>query len=524
MGNFQKRAIKMVVPCLTLLAPILGFAANATPDFYKCSNRVSGEWNYGRAPYACDANAFGDDRFVNQNYASLLFLDHKTRETERKRYGDEINAMVKEAARVYLLKRKASASTSEIQQWTLLVQATSAHESYWSHYRYASDGRIKMMRGDYGHGHGLMQVDDRHHFPAVTEGIAWNVVTNLAYGMDILFEGWQRAPSQSCVGSATNWEPRIRSAWSAYNGGPGQICRWTKTTGTWAHNDKNFYDMLKARAWEKVVVQPNLKTSIAVACLIEKRENCSLSTPDVDPIRPQEARLYRIAGQICLVKNSIFFCLEDERDRQCLSAVGLIASEDVIEWSESQAKTFTRQNEDRHLLCASYERSLIDVGSAIQVHKNIYLRSTPAGGQLSVVPSGSILQVRDFELRGSTRDRYYRVVYNGHEGYLFAGSMNDYNMWASEVSSAKAQGSSMARLGEKVKITSTAGINMRATPGGSLVATLARHSIYTVDEIVARGADNKIYYRVKSGTKTGYIYAGLILPSETLKDWAVPTR
>lgn len=521
--TFKKAlSIKMVLACLPLLAPVSGWSVNATPDFYKCTNRVSGEWNYGRAPYACDADAFGEDRFVKTNYLGVVFQDSQSRDAERRRYGSELNAVVKEAARVYLLKRKPTASAAEIQQWILAILATSAHESYWSHYRVASDGRIKMMRGDYGHGHGLMQVDDRHHYPAVTDGIAWNLVTNIAYGMDLFYAAWDRAPSQSCVGSATNWEARIRSAWSAYNGGPAQICRWTKTTGTWAQNDKNFYNILKGRRWETIVTDPNRTPSVPVACLMEKRENCGASGGVPVSQDPQEGRLYRVAGAVCLVKNKIFFCLDDERDRSCLAAVGPIQSDALIDWTPAQLAKYSNQKEDRHLLCRSYEKSLVGVGAAIQVRKSINLRSTPAGGQIAVVPNGSVLQVRDFEVRNSTKDRYYKVGYAGKEGYLFAGATSDASSWAVEVSVSQAPRNSLARVGDKVRIVNAAGINFRSTPGGALLKNLAKGTTYKVEEVVARTGENKIYYRVKAGTQSGYIYAGLLLPQETLKDWAEP--
>lgn len=514
--------IKIAMACLPLLWPISGESANNTPDFYKCTNRVSGEWNYGRAPYACDAGAFGEDKFVKSNYLGVVFQDGQARDSERRRYGSELNAVVKTAAKIYLQKRKPNASAAEIQQWSLAILATSAHESYWSHYRVASDGRLKMMRGDSGHGHGLMQVDDRHHYPAVNEGIAWNLVTNIAYGMDIFYAAWEQAPSQSCVGGATNWEARIRSAWSAYNGGPSQICRWKKTTGTWAQNDKNFYDILKGRRWETIVTDPNRSSSVAVACLMEKRENCG--APGSDPVSqdPQEGRLYRVAGSICLVKNKIFFCLDDERDRSCLAAVGPVRSDEVIDWTPAQLAKYASQKEDRHLLCHSYEKSLVAVGSAIQVRKSINLRSTPAGGQIAVVPNGSVLQVRDFELRNASKDRYYRVSYGGKVGYIFAGGTSDASSWAVEVASGQAPRGTLARVGDKVRIVNAVGINFRSSPGGTLLKNLAKGTTHKVEEVIARTGENKIYYRIKVGTQSGYIYAGLLLPEETLTDWAQP--
>src|SRR6185503_16455432 len=103
------------------------------------------------------------------------------------------------AAIYYIKKRRPTVSTTESNWWVTAVLATASHESYWSHYRKASDAKIKLMRGDVGHGHGMMQIDDRTHFPAVENGTAWNLIGNLIYAMDILYPSWVKAPSQSCV-------------------------------------------------------------------------------------------------------------------------------------------------------------------------------------------------------------------------------------------------------------------------------------------------------------------------------------
>jgi hypothetical protein len=79
-------------------------------------------------------------------------------------------------------------------------------------------------------------------------------------------------------------------------------------------------------------------------------------------------------------------------------------------------------------------------------------------------------------------------------------------------------------LGEKVKVLNSAGINLRETPGGRLLSNLRKSSVLKVLEVVARTGENKIYYKVKSGSKTGYIYSGTLLPVDTLADWTQPTR
>lgn len=504
-------------------APILA-GANATPDYWKCTEREGGEWNYGRAPMVCAANAFGEDRVVTGSFAPVIFRDNVTRDQERRRYLEEAHAVLREAARVYLKRRKPSVSDTELQAWTLGVVATAAHESYWSHYRQTSNGRLKMMRGDFGHGHGLMQIDDRAHFPAVSRGIAWNLISHVTYAMDIYYAAWERAASQSCVKSASNyWEARIRSAWSAYNGGPARLCRWTNPNDRWAQNDKNFLSALRGRRWESLIANPNKQTSIPVVCLMENRENCAPGGGDPDPSRLVEGRYYRVGSRFCLAKNAMLFCVDEERDRSCLRAVGPVVSEDVITWTEAQASQVTRHQEDRHLLCAR-AAELIPVGSAARFKKNINLRVTPGGGILGVVPSGRTLLVRDFEVRGSNGDRYYRVRDGSREGYLFAGNKDDWRAWAEPAPSMSAVAQNLARVGERVRIENSVGINLRATPAGDLMLTIPRGTLLRVEEVAARGPQNKLYYKVQYNGRTGYIYTGSLLPEEGVLSWTRVVR
>ncbi|MBX2987273.1 MAG: SH3 domain-containing protein [Bdellovibrionaceae bacterium] len=526
MENFKAapRALFTLIFLLVLSSPL---EARDTPKYERCLNREGGEWNYGRGPEVCTASVHGEDSFIKTQMNVIVFGDAKARETERKRYATEMNALLREAARVYMKKRKPNVSEAELANWTLGVLATAAHESRWSHYRTTSDGRLKMMRGDFGHGHGLMQIDDRAHYPAIQQGIAWNLATNVTYAMDIYYAAWQLAPSASCVGNATNWIPRIRAAWSVYNGGGGKtkLCRWTKPNDPWAKNDKNFLSILTGRAWQKLVTDAGKQTDVPVACLMEKRENCAGTTPPSEkPENLLEGRFYRLSDAFCLAKNGQLHCLDDERDRQCLKDIGPVTAGNAIELTKDKAARYVRHDEDRHLLCASYDRSLLAVGEGFELRKNINLRVTPGGGLLATLPAGSRWQVRDFELRNDSKDRYYRVQSGEVEGYLYVGDADSASQWAVPVDAKLAQPTSLARVGENVLVNNAAGINLRAAPGGTLLTAVPKGQTVKVLEVTARTTNNKIYYKVQYGSRTGYIHAGSILPADTLPDWAEPKR
>lgn len=504
-----------------LLTPLAH--ATKTANYYKCTHREGGEYNYGRAPNVCDASAFGDDKTVYQDYAQNVFDDSKSRSSERSRYTQSTYALIRDAAKYYLKKRKPSASADEVTQWTLAIELVAAHESRMSHYRHTSDTRLKLMRGDLGHGHGLMQVDDRSHFSAINQGLAWNLITNLTYAMDIYYAQWERAPSQSCVGKSTNWSARIRAAWAAYNGGPGSICRWTNPKSTYAQNDKNFLDMYNSRNWRAFVVNESAPSPVDVACLIENRENCPIPGLEPSPGTPAALKvgvLYKLENQsVCTLVGTSLKCVADPRDAVCLNAITKLSSQNSEALSKAVSSQFAQGLLDRHALCTQLDSSLIDVGHFLHTESIINMRSTPGGQLLVAVPQGQKAQVLDFELRNyPTNDRYYQIQVGSTKGYIYAGDVLDHERWATLVSGSNLP-STVAQAGQKITVVTPSGINLRATPGGKLVLAIAKGTVLSVSQTVVQGANNEIYYKVSHGGHTGYIYSGSLLPVDTIGQW-----
>ncbi|WP_303907996.1 hypothetical protein [Thiohalomonas denitrificans] len=222
-------------------------------DWWKCPELLDGSWAFGRVPYGCDVEEFGSTRVVRSDYRAYIFDDEEPRDGERIRYMGELYPFLADEAAAYIRSRRPEVSDLEVENWQHAVYTTAHQETFWTHYREASTYRgrlLTMVRGDAGHGHGLMQIDDRYHTDAIGSGKGWRLDDNLIYALDIYYEGWQRAPGEWCVGSADQWMARARSAYSAYNGGPGEICRWMDSTHTWARNDEGFYDKYTGKEWE----------------------------------------------------------------------------------------------------------------------------------------------------------------------------------------------------------------------------------------------------------------------------------
>lgn len=495
-----------------------------TPDYYKCVARVGGEWNYGRAPQACNASSFGDDRVLLQDYSELLFVDTEQREVERARYMQDLHSVIRDAAVYYLKKRKADVSSDELSWFVLGIMTTAAQESYWSQYRVTPDNKLKMMRGDYGHGHGMMQVDDRAHFPAIERGVGWNLSLQLAYAMDIFYSGWQKSLSSSCVKSATDYPSRIRAAWAAYNGGPSKLCRWKNPNDPWAKNDKNFYNQLSNRTWMKFVADQSKISPINISCLMEKGTSCAKPSDPVqnpEPEVPKSQQLYTTREtQACIFVNQVFQCVQMEKDRLCLLVKDQFNPEKFIPMSEELSLQFPRLVLDRHTLCKEYNSGLIAVGQSIQTLKNINLRTSVGSGIVGVVPSGSVLAVLDFEIRNANlNEYYYKVKYKNTTGYLYAGDVRSTRTWVKGVTETSSPESSVAMANQNIQVIKQGGINMRATPAGTVQTVVNTNAVVMVEKVVIQNQDNEVYYLVSYNGKKGYIYSGKLLPKETVKMW-----
>jgi hypothetical protein len=250
-------------------------------DYYNCVDRVGGVFEWGRAPSGCNIEPWGDSVYARQAFGLLIHVDSRDRVDERARYMQETAAVLRDAAAYYLRLRRPAVDDAEVREWQRAVYALAHQESFWTHYREpVSDLRLKMLRGDSGHGHGMLQVDDRYHLPALEDGAGWNLFRNLSYGFDIFFDAWQDAASASCVvatfGSEPYWEERSRSAYSAYNGGPARLCRWTDPDNPFAQNDRGFADKYRARAWRTEIADADHVTRLNVACYLEGGLDCPL--------------------------------------------------------------------------------------------------------------------------------------------------------------------------------------------------------------------------------------------------------
>lgn len=486
--------------------------SNPTPNYYKCEHKVGGSWDYGRVPNGCDVNPFGDPNYVQSTFSPIIFDDTQTRSIEKSRYIDSMVPLIRDASVYYLASRKSSASEAEKEAWGNAVLAVTHQETFMTHYRLATDNRIKMIRGDYGHGHGMMQVDDRWHFAEINEGKGWQIFENITYALDIFYDGWQKASSASCV---KNLYDRSRSAYSIYNGGSSKVCRWTNPNDRWAQNDKNYKAKLDAKEWQQWVSDLNAPSVLNVGCFMEGNDVCGA-------LKISENMLLKTPSNgYCIAYEGTLSCVEKEKDGICLTnALGLNITTSSVSISQSQVDEYSLNSYSR-LVCQDSIRNSFGVGEAIIPQKDITLRDTPGGSDIGAVNEGNVYQVLDFVIRNDVNAyRYYKVKGSAGVGYIYAGKNTDATTWVEKGEYTLLEDVIIPQRGDVIKIVPSSGINLRSTPGGELLGNISQNSEVVIEGTTINGDIDKVYYQVSDVGVTGYIYGGQ-LEQDTLKNWAV---
>ncbi|MDR7297404.1 hypothetical protein J2X16_002751 [Pelomonas aquatica] len=536
------RLLAFFTLCFSACLGLAGSAQAAytpTPNDWACTNKVGGTWTHGRAPSGCDAAAFGPDSFVRGNYSGVIFSDASSSLVdERKRYMQAMYPVIRDASQRYLLSRKPAVSARELEAFQRGTYATLRQETFWSHYRDAqlAAGQpylLKMMRGDSGHGHGMMQVDDRYHFVQLQEGKGWNMMQNFTYAIDIYYAAWEAAPN-ACLGGVTTpvgtaaevdayWRSRARSAWSAYNGGPTKVCRWQNAADVNVAKDNGYRDNYDNRLWLVDVADLTKAAAIDVACLMDNGPSCPVPTGG----SAEPGKLLQVGAAACVLNGSTLECVDDVRDAACLAGRASFDDGSITPVYVAQTAGYARIDHNRHQLCRAQVPGLQSLASAISTLQPLDLRSAPDGMVLGQAAAGSY-QVLDFMVVGSQQQkRLYRIraALNGAttDGWIDAGDATNHATRA--VGAAPTGAGAIAYAGDWVAVVPN--LNMRATPGGALLVAIPAGTAVQVKEVFGTASANNLYYRVEyvhsdGVLREGWIFAGNLYPASTLANWAVP--
>ncbi len=264
---------KYVLSAVALVFVVIVTARAEAIISLTCTHKVSGSWNFGVSPYACNVSPSMTQWTTRYQFSPVIFDHTKTLSTVRIEYMSNMYTLLRDVGTYYIKRRKPTVTTTEKNAFLQGLYALAHQETFWTHYRKPTDGIIRYMRGDYDHGHGVMQIDDRSHVAALNEGKGVDLVYNIVYGLDVYYAAWVKAATAYCVGGATNYTARARAAWSAYNGGPSRICRFytSPTSG-----DSGYYTKLTQKLWLNYVQSTTALTPFNVSCLVEGTRPCSL--------------------------------------------------------------------------------------------------------------------------------------------------------------------------------------------------------------------------------------------------------
>ncbi len=283
MKIYTKAILGMVVA-----ASMHGYAQ--TQDNYLCDHRVEGEAaTFGMTHYGCDVKPFGDEEFVTKKFSELVFDDQQSSESG---YVEEMLPVLRDAADYYLQQRQPEATEQAREDWRRAVMALAQQQSFWTHYRQGSDGRLKMSRGDNGHGHGLMQLDDREHFNEIVAGKGWNLFENISFALDAYYAPWTDYAGGNCSTEASA-KVTAQYAYAVYSGGASEGCRFEQTDNPWQAQDDQFAQYWEQQAWLNLSSEPNAAASVDVACFMEGEEGCV----PLGPLPPPKADIGSL-GQI----------------------------------------------------------------------------------------------------------------------------------------------------------------------------------------------------------------------------------
>lgn len=228
---------------------LLLFATPSAAKASRCTQKLEGTWQFGRAPYGCGIEK-SLARDYSRKYGSLIFDEGKPRAKETQRFIREMHDFLSYYARNYYLRRDPHADEAELNEWTRLVLSAAHQESYWTHFRMGKDDTFRVFKGDGFHGHGILQIDDRSHKKIVESNKVYDLTSHVIYAFDVLYSMRQNAIKKPCKGGKTV-EAISRSAYSAYNGGPASKCRWTNSGKKWSRNDKDFLEKYRGQLWRK---------------------------------------------------------------------------------------------------------------------------------------------------------------------------------------------------------------------------------------------------------------------------------
>ncbi len=505
-----------------------------------CNHKESDGADVGDHSNLCDADVFGNSKMAESLYGDVIFNRNEDVSVEKTKYVTQLYALIKSAAKQFILKKEPKASKARISRFADDIMTIAFHESRLTHYAFGKDKRFKLMAADVRLvSRGLMQINQTFHASRDRDN-SLDIYGNISLGMDLIYNNEKyiddsiNKGTMSCISkqekSQKGYEDlRLRSAWSAYNSGSA-FCRFRRND-KWSGNDKLFLADMNRGGWRSFISDSNLSSKIDVACLENGDEFCALPLATQSTKDMSKVLMFNDGGS-CFVDptNGSTVCADSLRLSQCFGVVenavkfplqvslneGL--SEKII---DANAKVYS----DREALCSLKVPGLIKVGEFLSLKKMVALYDEIDGKRIATLnPSAQVYQVIDYTVKGQSNfERYYKIASSrGHYGYIYAGNKKNFDSYTKKESSKNSATTlSIPHVGTKLTVTIQGGLKIYSQPdtNSSSVGLLNQNTTFAAEDVQIKGSDNQIFIKISSADKEGYIYVGRTYISNTLKQY-----
>lgn len=443
--KFKSTARSIATSLLTVVISFVSVSSaqaegKSADKSFVCNNPdVRGGW--GALKLGCDADQFGDVERIQSIYPMLVFDRRNPDPAHLAEYLTNMNAIIRKVAHDYYLQRIPDAKPKTLEAFMRATVAMGAHESMMSHYRISADGNYKLMTGDHLVSHGVMQVNQNYHSNKDYD-TSFDLVGNVVGGLDEYFLAWNNALKQQCFWQSNGAKPsletmlenRARSAYSAYNGGPSRLCRYTNTTSRFKEHDEDFRKNYHDQPVLKFITDQNRPSPVNTACILNGDDLCAMAKPARDHYVKSRPLVFP-DGKTCLTSDgTTYTCATDMRVFSCLAKIDpKVLDHDPVKLPKIPSNAKVRIVQDREPLCMKAVKGLIKVGSTIVLNKEILVRKEIGGSPIGNTHLGRVYQVVDYDLRlGGKTERFYKIVMHGDEqGWIYGGSDEDFADWLS---------------------------------------------------------------------------------------------
>lgn len=504
-----------------------------------CDNLDAATWEFGIGGDGCDAHRFGNVQRLKYVYSDFVFDRAKNDDVEQRRaYVTNVNALLRDLATEYIRSRRPDVQDDEVAAFVEGIRTVAQQETYWSHYRRGADGRLKLATGDQVRSHGMMQINQRYHASA-TQDNSFDIVGNVIFGIEHYYTEWEVARQARWAQSMAKRQKReqflvgiTRGAYSTYNGGPSAGGRFLNPGHTWAINDKNFYKKLRDRDWNEFIVDKDHKLRVDLECMRSGDERCAVAQEHMGEYLKNRTLVMEDGSTCVMTDGETLHCARDARVFMCLEGLSPEALKstpvkvkatdtDILE----KPKKFY---ENRVALCQQSFPAMGSIGDTVTTLRATNVRAEIGGKTVGFTKRGQSFQILDIESHdGARNERFYRIrLDNKIEGWIAGGNLATADKTVAierlDFVLPKNTKSWLPTKGTQVEIAKLDGLKMLSAPEeekGEVLSSLAKGTAVEVEDVVVTGAANEMWLKVKSGSESGFIYAGRTYPKMTIEQW-----